>query len=58
MAKSSQSQVAKFTKAARELGVDEDEARFKAKLRKISRANVPAEDRKKPKRPLKTNENL
>ena len=50
MVKSSQSQVAKFTKAARELGVDEDEARFKAKLRRIARADVPPEQRKKPKR--------
>ena len=40
----------KFIDAARELGVDEDEARFKEKLRDIARADVPPEQRKKPKR--------
>ncbi len=40
----------RFTEAARELGVDEDEVRFKTKLRKIAHADVPAEDRKKPMR--------
>ena len=43
-----------FIKAARELGVKEDEKRFKANLGKIARADVPPEDRKKPKRKKKS----
>ena len=48
--KSERSQREQFIEAARGLGVDEDEARFKAKLRRIARADVPPEQRKKPKR--------
>ena len=46
----SKSQAKRFIDAARELGADEDEARFKKALRDIARADVPLEDRKKPKR--------
>ena len=45
--KATQSQ--KFIDKSRELGVDEDEAHFKAALRQIARADVPPEQRKKPK---------
>ena len=49
-ARAKNSQHEQFIDKARELGVDEDEGRFKAALRQISRADVPPEDRKKPKR--------
>ena len=45
-----QAQVEKFKRATRELGADKDEAHFKAALRKIARADVPPEQRKKAKR--------
>ena len=48
------SQPARFIEVARELGCDEDEAHFKDALRQISRADVPPEDRKKPKRKKKS----
>ena len=38
-----------FIKATRELGVEDDEKRFKANLSNIARADVPPEDRRKPK---------
>ena len=44
------SQRKRFIEAARELGVDQDGERFKAALRQIARADVPPEQRKKPKR--------
>ena len=44
------SQRTRFIEAARELGVDEDESRFKNALRNIARAKVPPSKRKKPKR--------
>lgn len=39
-----------FIAVARELGVDEDETHFRAKLGEIARAKVPPSKRKKPKR--------
>ncbi len=52
--KSKLTQEQKFIDKARELGVDEDEGRFKATLRQIARADVPLEHRKKPKRKKKS----
>lgn len=43
-------QVDRFIEVSRDLGADEDPEHFKAKLRKIANADVPEEDRKKPKR--------
>ena len=48
--KKDKSQQRSFIEAARQLGVDEDEKHFKAKLGKIARADVPVEKRKKRKR--------
>ena len=53
-ARAKNSQHEQFIDKARELGVDEDEGRFKAALRQISRADVPSEQRKKPKRKKKS----
>ncbi len=39
-----------FVEAAKQIGVNENDAEFKAKLRQIARADVPPEQRKKPKR--------
>lgn len=48
--KGQKTQRGQFIEAVRKLGVDEDEASFRAKLRKIARADVPVDKRKKPKR--------
>ena len=52
--KANNSQIDRFKEAARELGVDEDEGRFRATLRQITRADVPPAQRKKPKRSEKS----
>ncbi len=52
--KKNSSQRASFIEAARKLGCDEDEVHFKDALRQISRADVPPEQRKKPKRKKKS----
>jgi hypothetical protein len=42
------SQSRKFREAARELGCDEDEAAFEARLKKIAKAQPPKPEKKKP----------
>lgn len=48
------SQSDKFKQAARELGCDEDEARFDSSLSKIARAKRPVGKDEKPAKPKKT----
>jgi hypothetical protein len=49
--KQNRNQTQRFIEKARELGCDEDEAAFDARLRKIAKATPsPAPEKKKPKR--------
>jgi hypothetical protein len=46
----SENQLAKFKKAAREIGCDEDEAAFEERLRRIAKAPPPTDHKPKKKK--------
>jgi hypothetical protein len=51
----STSQSEKFKAVAREIGCDEDEAAFEARLKKTAKASPPKPEKKKPRRRIPHN---